>query len=164
MKHIPRLSTFSPILLALLIGCAPQQIQDNTDEDRAAIDASNAIWGSAISNGDAAGIASRYTEDAQLMPPNSPAINGRTAIQDFFQGLLDAGLTVGLETTEVRSGGDIAWEIGTAQIMTTAGQVVDEAKYIVVWTKVDGDWLMHRDIFNSNWPVPQADGAETDDG
>lgn len=163
MRHISRLTTFSPILLALLIGCAPQQLQDNTDVARTAIDASNAIWHSAISNGDAAGVASRYTEDAQLMPPNSPTINGRAAIQEFFQGILDAGLTIELETTEVRGGGDIAWEIGTAQIITTDGQVVDDVKYIVVWTEVDGDWLMHRDIFNSNLPVPQPGGAETDD-
>lgn len=164
MRHISSLKTFSPLLLALLIGCAPQQLQDNTDEARAAIDASNAIWGSAMSNGDAAGVASRYTEDAQFMPPNAAIINGRAAVQEFIQGIMDAGLTIELETTEVRGGGDIAWEIGIGEIKTADGQVVDEAKYIVLWTKVDGDWLMHRDIYNSNWPAPQAGGAETDDG
>jgi len=33
--------------------------------------------------------------------------------------------------------------------------VADRAKYVVVWKKVGGQWLLHRDIWNTSQPAPK---------
>jgi len=140
------------LTLLLVVGCAAPQ-QDNTDEASAGIEATNAQFMEAFSQGDAAGVAACYTEDAQLMPPNSEIVSGRAALQEGFQELIDGGYELQLETTEVEGHGDTAHEIGT-YTMAVDGETVDEGKYIVIWKNVDGQWKLHRDIFNSNNPPP----------
>ena len=147
------------LTLLLIVGCtAPQQ--DNTDEARAGIEATNAAFMTAITQDNAAGVAACYTEDAQLMPPNGEIVSGREAVQSFFKGMIDAGLTIQLNTTEVEGHGDTAHEVGTATITGEDGQTIDEAKYIVIWKNVDGQWKLHRDIFNSNNPPPAPEEHE----
>jgi hypothetical protein len=40
------------------------------------------------------------------------------------------------------------------------GNLLDRGKYIEIWTKVDGKWLIHRDIWNSSLPQPETDDDE----
>ena len=47
----------------------------------------------AFSRGDAAGAAAVYTADAQVLPPNSDVITGQQAIQTFWQGAMNLGIT-----------------------------------------------------------------------
>ena len=100
------------LIMLLIIGCNPQQKVDNTAMARAAITAANEQWTAAFNKGDAAGVAANYTEDAQILPPNSEIVSGRTAIQGVFQGFIDAGLKVTLEAKEVEGHGDIAFGPG----------------------------------------------------
>ncbi len=139
--------------LLLFVGCANPQAQDNTEEARAGIEAVNAQFMAALGQGDAAAMAGLYTEDAQQMPPNGAIVSGRAAIQAGLQQLIDGGLGLQLEATEVEGHGDTAHEVGK-YTMTLDGKTVDEGKYIVIWKNVDGQWKLHRDIFNSNNPPP----------
>jgi ketosteroid isomerase-like protein len=59
-----------------------------------------------------------------------------------------------LDTVEVEGFGDMAYEVGKYALSGKTGKVSDQGKYIVVWKKVRGQWKLHRDIFNSNVPVP----------
>jgi len=34
------------------------------------------------------------------------------------------------------------------------GYVLDKGKYIVIWKQEEGQWKLHRDIFNSSMPAP----------
>lgn len=36
---------------------------------------------------------------------------------------------------------------------TKDGTVADRGKYIVVWKRVGGKWLLHRDIWNTSMPA-----------
>ena len=141
------------LALLLIVGCAAPQ-QDTTDEARAGIEATNAEFMTALNQGDAAGVAACYTEDAQLMPPNGEIASGREAVQALFQEAVDAGLKIRLETVEGEGHGDTAHEVGSATVTGEDGQTIDEAKYIVIWKKVGDEWKLHRDIFNSNMPLP----------
>ena len=38
-------------------------------------------------------------------------------------------------------------EVGEAQLTLGSGTAV--AKYVVVWKKADGQWRLHRDIWNT---------------
>jgi len=124
-------------------------------EVREAITAANEEFMNAFSQGDAAGIASLYTEDGQLLPPNSDLISGKPGIQAFWQGGMDMGLkSATLEIVEVEAHGDTAIEVSKYTLQGDGGQVLDRGKYIVIWKREHGQWRLHRDIFNSSLPAP----------
>lgn len=101
--------------------------------------------------GDAAGMASLYTEDGMILPPNGDFVEGRQQIQDFWRAVMDMGIkTIKLQIREVEQHDDTAYEVSRATLSGEDGQVIDQAKYIVIWKRINGAWMLHRDIFNSN--------------
>lgn len=123
-------------------------------EDEAAIRAGAQAWEAAWNAGDGAAIAAVYSEDATVMPPGSEPVEGRVAIQTFWQGAIDEipGTTEELETAHVQVIGDKAIEVGSYKNTGPDGEHLDHGKYVVVWKKVDGEWKIDRDIFNSSMP------------
>ncbi len=120
---------------------------------RADITAANAVFVASFARGDAAGIAALYSDQAQLLPPNSDVIVGRDKIQAFWQGALDMGLKAAkLETVETEAHGDTVNEVGNYKLMVAGGQEADAGKYIVIWKNVAGQWKLHRDIWNTSKP------------
>jgi uncharacterized protein (TIGR02246 family) len=57
------------------------------------IESAYKVWNEAFNHGDAAGVASLYTENARLLPPTHDIVEGRRAIEEFWDGLLKAGVT-----------------------------------------------------------------------
>jgi uncharacterized protein (TIGR02246 family) len=130
--------------------------QSTSTELRDAISAAEEEWMATFSRGDAAGLAALYTENGQLLPPNSDFVTGRQAIQAFWQGAMDMGIkAVKLEIVEVEDHGDTAIAVGKYTLSGEAGQVLDTGKYIVISKQVDGQWMLHRDMFNSSMPAPE---------
>ena len=126
------------------------------DAARTAIDAANKKFVAAFNKKDAAGVAATYSPDANAFPPNAPIIKGRAEIQKMWQGVIDGGITsIALATTEVESGGNIAYESGTYEMKLKDGKVADKGKYCVVWKKVNGQWMLHRDIWSTDMPAPK---------
>ena len=101
--------------------------------------------------GDFAGVATCYTKDAILMPPNHKSCKGLKAIEKWWQGAGESGLgSLTLRTTEIDIKGTSLIESGSAILRDRKGKIVDSVKYIVIWKKTGKKWKMHRDIFNSN--------------
>jgi uncharacterized protein (TIGR02246 family) len=124
---------------------------------RDTIEAANKEFVAAFGRGDAAGVAARYTQDGQLFPPNYDVMSGREAIQAFWQVVLDMGIKPAhLQTVEAERQGDVIIEVGTYVLHGEGSQVVDKGKYIVIWKQEGGQWKLHRDIFNTNMPAPEA--------
>ena len=126
---------------------------------REEIEKSNAKFIEYIRKGDTTGLATLYTEDAKLMPTNSPAIVGRENIKEFWaaaaetMGVKDAALT----TVELVGEGDTVTEYGEYKLMVQLeGQEAGEdvGKYVVLWNKTPEGWKLHWDIFNTNLPAP----------
>lgn len=114
----------------------------------------NKVFMDRYRRGEAARMAELYTEDGQVLPPNADFVTGRTEIQALWQGLMDMGIKeVNLETGEVEARDDTAYEVSTYKLLDANGQTLDRGKYIVIWKLEDGDWMLHRDIFNSSMPA-----------
>jgi len=124
---------------------------------RDTIEQKNVGWTETFRRHDPAAMAAFYSENAQFLPPNSDTVRGRDGIQGLFQALFDSGIeAIELHTGEVEEQGDRVIEVNTATVRGNGGQVLDETKYIVVWSRENGDWKMHRDIFNSSLPPQQG--------
>jgi uncharacterized protein (TIGR02246 family) len=121
---------------------------------RNAIISANQTFMDAFRRGDAAGVAALYTEDAKLLPPDNQMMNGPEAIQSFWQGAMSMGIKEArLETLEVESRVDLAYEIGRYElvIQRQGGEsITGIGKYVVVWKNQDGAWKLHVDIWNAN--------------
>ncbi|MEH6537362.1 MAG: hypothetical protein V7719_13270 [Psychroserpens sp.] len=120
---------------------------------KAEIEAANGEFKVFFAAADSIGIANLYTRDAKFMNNGAPAVIGRKNIQSALSGIIKSGITsVNLITIDV-------W--GTENLITEEGElslfvdetVVYQGKYIVLWKKVDGNWRLFRDIFNSNLPA-----------
>jgi uncharacterized protein (TIGR02246 family) len=128
--------------------------QSSSTAIRDAIAAAIEKFMAAFSRGDAAGCAALYTEQGQLLPPNSDVIAGKQAIQTFWKSAMHIGITaVKLETAEMESHGNKANEVGTYILQGTGGQVLDTGNYVVIWKQEAGQWKLHRDIWNSSRPA-----------
>jgi len=114
----------------------------------------NGAFMTAFERVDSAAVAAVYTENAQILPPNFPVMTGKPAIQSFWQGAMDMGVAKAeLKTIEFEEHGDTAWEVGEGTLKTKDGQIIDVAKYIVIWKREQGVWKWHRDIWNSSQPA-----------
>jgi ketosteroid isomerase-like protein len=115
---------------------------------RSAIDSANHKFMDAYIRGDAVGVASVYTVNGQLLPPERDVITGGPAIARFWQDAMHLG-TRKLETIELEIHGEAAHEVGRYTVEAADGQVADAGKYIVLWKFEDGFWRMHRDIWTT---------------
>lgn len=116
--------------------------------------------------GNAAEVANLYTDDAIVMAPHEPAVEGRQAIlaslQAFFQ---NNTVKPTLTAQETQIAGDWAYERGTFSWTVTpkAGgkPIEDSGKYLVILKRLpDGSWKVHRDMDNSNNPLPVPPGRK----
>ncbi len=121
----------------------------NIDAVRRTIAEENRRFGAAAAGKDYAGMAAFYTEDAKLLPPDAPIVSGQKAIEEFWRTAANALGLIGVElkTIDLEVAGDTAYEIGEADLKLSSGQA--KAKYLVVWLGRDGQWRLHRDIWNN---------------
>jgi uncharacterized protein (TIGR02246 family) len=148
---MPRLSIRTAILVVLALGAGTSLNAYGQGDPRAEIERANAALAAAFEKQDAAAAAAMYTETGQIFPPNSDALEGRAAIEQFWKATLAQGIArVELKTVEVESLGDSVVETGRATLYSDGGTIIDRAKYLVVWKKVGGQWKLHRDIWNSS--------------
>lgn len=110
-------------------------------------------WQSAFETGDTNAMAALYTADGAVLPPNADTVNGRPAIAAFWKDFSESGLSGVVEDDDAYAQGDLGYKQGRYTMTDTDGNVVDEGKYIEIWRQVDGEWQLHRDIFNSNRPA-----------
>ena len=124
---------------------------------RAAIEAANREFVAAFNRGDAASIAALYMEEGKILPPNMEMMQGKAAVQAFWQGAMDMGCKEAtLETVELEEQGAAAIEIGkyTLKIQLPDGGIfMDNGKYLVVWKQEGGAWKLDQDIWNSSLPA-----------
>jgi uncharacterized protein (TIGR02246 family) len=129
-------------------------VRAQTENARAAIEAANQKFSAAFAKKDAAQLASMYSSNAMALPPNGDIARGREAIQQLWDGAIKSGVAeLILTTAEVEAHGDTAHEVGTYLMRSPGGKQADHGKYIVVWKREQGQWKLHRDIWNTSTPA-----------
>lgn len=163
MKHA-FLKFLSVVLITgLLSSCNNEGVKTETtagfslDSAKAAIAASNKMYGGFFSSGDSTGFVNCYTSDACINPTGMPKMCGAQAITAFFNGGRKMGITNAVLTTEeVMGGKDAVVETGKYELFVGDKVSAEKGKFIVIWKEENGKWKMHRDIWNSDAPPPAA--------
>ena len=128
-----------------------------TDDDAMAVLEAGAVrFMEAFNAEDADALATLFAEDGVMLPPNAAAIFGRDAIRaSHLEEFASADVAIELEDLEITVEGDLGYKAGRYRVRTTDDQLIDRGKYIEIWRKVDGQWKIHRDIWNSSMPMPE---------
>jgi uncharacterized protein (TIGR02246 family) len=124
--------------------------------DRAAIESASERWVAAARTGNWDEVASLYSDDAVLMPPNAETQQGRAAVRDNLASFPPLQ-SINFDRVHIDGSGDLAYVHGryTMTFTTPDGQTMeDRGKYIEIWERQqDGQWRITRDIFNSDLPA-----------
>ena len=130
------------------------------EDARAAIEAVNQKISQAVSKHDGAAVAALYADDAIVFPSGDSTAKGHAAVAKLWEGTAKFLQTLELKTDEVTTHGDVAVESGRYSLTGgEGGKITEEGKYVVVWRKAKGKWLLWRDIWNSNPPPAPPTGA-----
>jgi len=142
-----------------LSACAPAAPPPaDTAAEEGALKAITAAWLDAYNAGDIEKIVAMYAEDAVLMPPHAAVATGHAGIRAFLTTDTAAAkaarvkLVPGAATAGVA--GDTGWESGSFTIADASGAAVDSGSYLSVSRKSNGKWLLIRDTYNSDRPLP----------
>lgn len=142
---------FSPARQDWIVGTAGGA----ENEIRAAI----AEWVAIYNRNDWSALANQFTEDAMMMPPNTPAVTGRAAIA-AWEAANESGFRISLRPDTITIVGDRAIIHGRSCVLIPLedGAIgVDVGKFLEVRRRQsDGRWLVVQDVFNSDL----ATGAE----
>lgn len=151
---------FISVTLGLLCSCnntgAKTEVAAtfSLDSAKAAIEASNKVFGECWATGDSVRFVNCYTTDACINPPNMPRMCGSAAISAFFNGGYKMGVrNIRITTQEVMGGQEGVAEMGTYEMLGDKNMSLEKGKFIVMWKQENGKWKMHRDVWNSD-PAP----------
>lgn len=141
------------IIMLSAFGCSVQS--DPVADERAIREMSNAR-ARAFNEGDATAIARYFTEDAILMAPGSPPLQGPEAVEEYYQQIFDeydTELTSSYQ--EIMVSGNLAYGRGTAEVRLIPKNgdpaITSVSKYLnILQRQDDGSWMTTHDIWNAN--------------
>ncbi len=135
---------------------APEAPKVDMAKIKSEIQALETAWGAAASAKDAATILAYYAEDVISMPDDKPAIVGKAAVQKDLEESIaknQESFVTTYETLDVYGNENLVTEVGKGTNKNAAGEVTYTGKYMVIWEKRDGKWLVIREIYNDDAKV-----------
>lgn len=148
--------------LTLAAACAPAAPKVDIAAEETAIRAKVAEWNGFLQAKNDSAITALYGDRGALLPAGMPKLSGAAAMRPFWAQLwaLNVNLVLNSVSVTVAQSGDLAVEEGTYSF-DVPGVPSDKGKYLVVWYKQDGKWLVAQDIWNSDMTPPAAPAAMT---
>jgi ketosteroid isomerase-like protein len=155
----------SGAVLLLMAACAqassPDEEQDRIDREtaraRQAIEATNQRYTMHFNAGNGDSVAAIYAERGRVMWPNALSSVGRDSIASRLGAVGAMGPTLSLRTEEVAANGPLAVERGRYTMTWTppgATPMADSGKYLMRWHRIDAQWVIVDNIWNSDLPSP----------
>jgi uncharacterized protein (TIGR02246 family) len=113
-------------------------------------------WAQHWNAGDLDGVVASYAKDAVYLPPHHEAVHGRAAIHEYLRGPLSHGVSdLVFVVTYIKQSGNVAWDVGTYRMnvpQVDGTKKEDRGKYLTVWQRVGGKWLITADAWSSDLP------------
>ena len=97
-------------------------------------------------SGDAKAIASFYSADALLIPPEHKPLKGRAEIEKYFEGATNSA--VDMEINHIEAEANIAWVAGLFH--WTADDQRKNLAFLDVWRQENGEWRLASCMWNSS--------------
>ena len=152
----------SLLLLAFTVACTQAPPPDTHAADVQSLKDTEAAWVKVIAAKDFEKFMSCYADDASVLMPNAPAINGKDAIRAAFKPFFDDpnfAMTFQGSRFEVAKSGDLGYTQGTYTMTTTNPKtkkpVTEKGKYLIAYKKqADGTWKVVADMESSDIPLP----------
>jgi ketosteroid isomerase-like protein len=140
--HRKLLAVASILVLLTTAGMAGAQ------ETPAPLDGILNDWEAAFNEGDYAGVAALYTEDAIRMPPGEELIRGRAGIVERSQQF--AGFKIDLQSYSGLVDGDLGTSWGTYKLTGTVDgtPMTIEGRWMNAVKKTSDGWKIYRDIWH----------------
>lgn len=120
-----------------------------------AVERLNRDFVKAVTARDSTAVANMYATDAVVLPPNMPRITGRQAIQSLWASFMrDPAFRLEPGSDRVFASGDLIVDVGTYHMSVTGpgAPAQDTGKYVTVFQRSQGHWLIVVDTFNSDLP------------
>lgn len=162
-------AVFGLVMILIAVACQAPAPTGLSETDKTAI---QKVFDEAVKLGNAptkdwgAYVRAYYAEDAVVLPPNGPAVQGWALMESWFAAFPPMSDFRPL-IIELEGRGDLAYVRGTYSMMLTlpgaTEPISDTGKYIEIWRKrADGSWRVIRDIFNTDLPAaaPEAKAEE----
>lgn len=139
-------------LVMIVSGCESRVGESFGGEDRAAVRSLLDRWLEANRTDDPSELAALVTEDAVVMIPGMPALDGRQAFVGFLRQLQYRNIDVSATTPDVDGREDLAYVRGTfSQTLALGDQaehVTNRGNYLFIARRqLDGGWLFSHVIW-----------------
>jgi len=153
-----RTPSLAGILIISLTACQTAGPAVDLDAELAAVKArSDGIIAAEMAMDTEAALAF-FAPDAFAQPQAGPQIQGTEGLRQMYDQFFSQISALSLTATsyEVAASGDMAWEYGVNHITFAGpeGEFVDVGKYLAVWRKMDGEWMVAAVAFSSDAPPP----------
>jgi ketosteroid isomerase-like protein len=122
----------------------------DTAAEAAAIMSLEREWSAKFQEEDLEWIVNLHATNGRQFPPNAEPIVGREALRTQWEAMFDLDASWESVEAHVSASGDMAYDFGTATIITPEGPA--PSKYLVVWVREDGEWKVAVDMFSPNQP------------
>jgi len=103
---------------------------------------------------------SHMAEDAFLIPPDGPLIEGKDVFKAIFKEMQKTEWDLGkpgrgVRTLEISASGDLAYDIGEYDMVnkTPDGPVRQKGYYVTLFKKIEGQWKFTGQIWNNIEPT-----------
>ena len=119
---------------------------------RKIIDEKNNKFTQAHIDGDTAFLNNIFTQDGRVFAPNSEVVSGRSAIAAINLAYINFGIKeFREETTALYGSGN--YLINEGNYFMSYSSTIEKGKFINIWKKVDDDWKLYANIWNSSLPL-----------
>ena len=102
---------------------------------------------------------SYIAEDAVLVPPNGPLIEGKEVFEALIKNMKKTEWDIGkpgrgVKTLEISASGDLAYDIGKYDIVnkTPEGPIRSKGHFVTLYKKIEGQWKFMGQIWNNIEP------------
>lgn len=155
------ISLFAPALL--LIACADTGFDEATERDK--LMQLSRDWSALVASGDIDSFIDYWADDAVVMPPDLPMMEGKAAIREYVEAAFAIpGFEISWETVSASfsDDGKMAYMLEKNRIEfkdANGDSVVSFGKVLTVWRQdSEGDWKNVVDIWNAA-PGPGEEAA-----